>query len=289
MEPQAASPALVSTERTIAALTWLRTFLSSSTSSASLSASLSAGLEPSPTTVVSIESLRSAIELRASAADAAVNALRVEANACDDTRKTWQTVGANEMMGQLDGDAVQEARVLAGVAAVLGLRLGDALDKGKAVAAAGELAAGLLKDMEDVEERREKLAEAQETLRTGVGMAARAMDGWERATEGVEKRRREAMRMQGKVALMEEKRGAYEERARQQRERVRNAGVEKECRHERVVEMGRRLREREGRMETVEKAVRKFEGLPAVCCGLLYPRAGKGCFAIRCEAKGTMC
>lgn len=250
----------------MAALTWLRTFLTSC-STPTLSSTLASGVEATADTVLCIEGLRQTIESRTSAVLTGSATLSLQATQCDETGREWSEAGGDVLSSQLDGEAVREAATVGEIGAALGVPLGRATDAGLLTARMGSEVELLLSASARTLERRERLGEAQEALRRGAALAGRGAEGRRAAEESVAERRRLAETWAGRQKVMERKARDYETRAARERERVREGGVQEGCRHEKVAEMGRRLREREERLAQVERALQRFAGLPTVSFG----------------------
>lgn len=263
------SSARVSTERTVEALTWLRKFLTAE-SSASQAATLTSGVEPSATTVQSIEAMRAIIEQRTHDTESSVTAIKEQTTCYRAHIKAWESAGAKELLETLDVDAVAEVSPLCHIASALQLPPYQCISRGAWVAAMSALVQKYLQTAEWVEERKERLAEAQASLKEACTLRGRAVRGLERTEEKVAKRREQGSKDADKAERMEMKAREYETAAGAWRERVKRTGVSGRCRHEAVVKAGRELMQEEKKLEEVESALRKYDGLPAVSRALIF-------------------
>lgn len=127
-----------------------------------------------------------------------------------------------------------------------------------------------LQTEEWMEERKERLVEARGNLREACALRGRAVQGLEETEEKVAKRKEQGLKDAGKAEKMELKAKEYEIAAGEWRERVKRTGVSGWCRHEAVVKGGRELMQVEKKLEEVERALRKYEGLPAVSWASIF-------------------
>eukprot|EP00177_Eucheuma_denticulatum_P008454 GFKZ01015375.1.p1 GENE.GFKZ01015375.1~~GFKZ01015375.1.p1 ORF type:complete len:304 (+),score=43.14 GFKZ01015375.1:188-1099(+) len=251
----------VSTERTIQALTWLRKFLIAQ-SSYSTANSLTSGLEPSSTSVEAVETIRTFIEKRVKSAESIAAKAEKQATQYSKHTEAWQQSGATQFLSELDPDAVAEATPLCDIAVALELSPYQCLSRILRTAAVGELAEEYLRSVEQVEMKKEHLAEAQAALREACALRGRAVKGIAEAEKVVEKQREQARLYEEKASRMEAKEQEYDSAAGEWREKVRWGGVSETSRHESIVRGGKQLAKEEKRWLGLQEELKRYEDLP---------------------------
>lgn len=253
----------VSTERTVEALTWLRKFLTAE-SSASRAATLTSGIELSAKTIQSIEIVRGVVEKRVQDSQSSINGINEQTRCYCAHINALETAGARELLEHFDADAIAEVSPLCDIASELQLAPYQCLSRGAWVVTMSELVQKYLETEEWMEERKERLAEAQASLKEACELRGRAVKGLEEIEERVVGGREQGAKDAAKAERMEMKAEEYEAAAVEWRERVKRTGVSGWCRHEAVVRAGRELTQAETKLEEVNRALGRYEGLPTV-------------------------
>lgn len=171
-----------------------------------------------------------------------------------------------QLLSELDPDAVAEVMPLCDIAVALGLSPYQCLSRVVRTVAVGELAEEYLRSVEEVEMKKEQLAEAQAALREACALRGRAVKGMEEAEEVVEKQKEQAMRYQEKADRMEVKEQEYDSAAGEWREKVRRGGAGEATRHESVVRGGKQLAKEEKRWQELQGELKRYQDLPPVRC-----------------------
>lgn len=180
----------------------------------------------------------------------------------------FRGAGAEDLLSQLDPEAIAETLPLVEIGAALGLGPYEAASATKRVVAAGEVVEEYLRMADWVAERRMRVAEAQESLREGVTCRGKAWNGVETAKEIVSKRRRNKERNLARLQRFAAKEREYDAKATELVERVKASGVQEGCKHETLVREGKELEAMEEKLNGIRSKLTRYEGLPAVSCKL---------------------
>lgn len=260
---------VVGAERTMAAMSWLRNFLSENTTPAE-AVRQTAGLEPTPTTIQTIESIKAVIAERTREADEICDNLNKETERYKAICKDWNHAGGNLLREQLDPDAIAEVDILANLLAALSIPPEHALCPAQRISALTRVAEKYVA-AEDLVARRSC------TLLEGQGVLREAADHLRNNTEAgadvrVDIEKREAMKRRDaqRASVMRTKAKQYDMATAEFEKQVQRSGVLNATRHENVAQQGGQLRLLEKQLADAEKELKKYRDLPAVRYHLLF-------------------
>lgn len=260
MSSSSEEPEQITIERRLAAISWLKTFLTEN-SSATEAKSLTNQLDPSPTTILTIERLRDIVSTRTTSFNAVLTDTAKRTSEYKALYASWDLASVQELYNKLDADAISETVQLAHICSALGL---SSSAREERLCALTELASRYLSIRDVISARRLALADAKAKLKEAAWHVAQARAVQNEVEIDVRERMEYAKIHEGKAERMMDKAQQYEQKAIEVREDVRASGVSRSTTHEAVVVKINELKDIEARMENVGGKVEKYRGLPAV-------------------------
>lgn len=255
--------AVISAERALEAMTWLRERVSAHCPAEEVARELGK-LQSKRTTIQSIEAVRRAVQQRERQLERRAQAVHAMTDRYATLCKQWQDGGCDVVRDLLDPDAVRETDALADVLAALSVDAERCARRGALVDALSRLAEDFARAEERKSERELAMGCAREAIRDGVQElrnAVRTLDAVQRGVSDAEART-ERLVERHRATVDETRR--CEEAGEAARAEVVTCGVDDSIRHERIARDGARVRQLERKLESIRLELDKYHGLPAV-------------------------
>lgn len=254
---------IITAERTVSAISWLRQFLNETCSPAE-AARQTANIQKTKTTVQTIESIRDIIQKQTEVSQLKQKQHNEQIAALNTARETWERSGGNLLREQLDPDAIAETDSLAQICATLNLTPTQALSKGRRIAALTQVVDEYFAAEHRVARRRYALADAQQALRDAADELQNGCEAVNDVTNDIEKRTVIAEGDRARTEIMRTKAAQYESAEKSLRKKIQKSGVNPSTTHDQVAKDGERLRELENELADVKQELIKYHDLPPV-------------------------
>ncbi|CAN8066930.1 unnamed protein product [Agarophyton chilense] len=254
--------AVVSAERSVEAVTWLRSLLAENVS-ATEAARQTAGLQLTPTAVQSMEALRRIVEERETQKQKRAEVLEATSNHYDSLRRKWEDAGASVVRDIIDPDALSETDTLADICTALKLDPGRSLSRAHQMTALSKLAEEYLAVEDRYTQRQYALGAAQQAVRDSVEELRNAADILDRITSEVQKKEKETETLVDRERAGQEDIEKQNEKMKEAEEMVKRAGIRPEFMHGKIAKDGERVEEIEKNLKAIKLDLEKYHGMPA--------------------------
>ncbi|KAI0564284.1 Girdin [Gracilaria domingensis] len=255
--------AVISAERSVEAVTWLRNLITKQVS-AEEAARQTANLQPTATAVQTIEAIRKVVEEREVQEQERNKALETISDRYDSLRKKWEEAGADVLRDVLDPDALSETDNLADICTALKLDPERALSRVEQMTTLSRLAEEYLAVDDRHTQREYALGIAQQAVRDAVEELQNAVGVLNRVTKDVEEQAREKETLTERERVLQQDINKQNQEMQAAQDKVERTGLRPELTHSKIAKRGERLREVENKLEVVKLELEKYHGLPAV-------------------------
>lgn len=255
--------AIISVQRSADAITWLRELIATNVSSAEAKRQTT-NLQPSPTTIQTIEAVRKIFEHLQTKASDQQHASEQQFRHLQLLQKTWQRAGADVVRSLLDPAALTETDRLADICAALNLLPHHALSPTHQVTSISRLAQNYLSLDSRLTEREFTLSKAHQMLREAVEELRNATYALDSVTQNLDHCENENENLINNEASVRQMTTKYYEEANAIEKEMANAGIAPDLTHEQIYGDGKQLQKLESQLEEIKLDLEKYYGLPAV-------------------------